>query len=65
MTAACDLRKEGHEVEVLKLHELGGVLRYGIPPFRLPRTVLDREIENLKAMGVKFHTNVIVVNQLL
>ena len=61
MTAACDLRKEGHEVEVFEaLHELGGVLRYGIPPFRLPRTVLDREIENLKAMGVKFHTNVIV-----
>ncbi len=61
MTAACDLRKEGHEVEVFEaLHELGGVLRYGIPPFRLPRGVLDREIKNLKDMGVKFHTNVIV-----
>ena len=61
MTAACDLRKEGHDVEVFEaLHELGGVLRYGIPPFRLPRVVLDREIENLKSMGVKFHTNVIV-----
>ncbi len=61
MTAACDLRKEGHDVTVFEaLHELGGVLRYGIPPFRLPRTVLDREIENLKAMGVKFITNVIV-----
>ncbi len=61
MTAACDLRKAGHDVEVFEaLHELGGVLRYGIPPFRLPRVVLDREIENLKAMGVKFHTNVVV-----
>ena len=42
------------------MHELGGVLRYGIPPFRLPRNVLDREIESLKAMGVKFFKNVIV-----
>lgn len=61
MTAACDLRKEGHDVEIFEaLHEFGGVLRYGIPPFRLPRTVLDREITNLKNMGVKFHKNVIV-----
>jgi glutamate synthase (NADPH/NADH) small chain len=61
MTAACDLRKEGHDVVVFEaLHELGGVLRYGIPPFRLPRTFLDREIKNLKNMGVKFYTNVIV-----
>ena len=61
MTAACDLRKAGHEVEVFEaLHKLGGVLRYGIPPFRLPRKFLDREIENLKSLGVKFHTNVIV-----
>lgn len=61
LTASCDLRKAGHEVEVFEaLHELGGVLRYGIPPFRLPRKFLDREIENLKNMGVKFHTNVIV-----
>ncbi len=61
MTAACDLRKAGHKVEVFEaLHELGGVLRYGIPPFRLPRIVLDREITNLENMGVKFHKNVIV-----
>lgn len=61
MTAACDLRKAGHEVVVFEaLHKLGGVLRYGIPPFRLPRVVLDREIENLQNMGVKFHKNVIV-----
>lgn len=61
ITAAADLRKAGHEVVVFEaLHKLGGVLRYGIPPFRLPRVILDREIENLKEMGVEFHTNVIV-----
>ena len=70
ITAAADLRKAGHEVVVFEaLHKLGGVLRYGIPPFRLPRTVLDREIETLKSIGVKFETNVIVgksitINQL-
>ncbi|MBR1424977.1 NADPH-dependent glutamate synthase [bacterium] len=61
ITAAADLRKAGHEVVVFEaLHKLGGVLRYGIPPFRLPRTFLDREISNLKEMGVKFLTNVII-----
>lgn len=61
ITAAADLRKAGHEVVVFEaLHKLGGVLRYGIPPFRLPRKFLDREISNLKDMGVEFKTNVIV-----
>ena len=61
MSAAADLRAAGFEVSIFEaLHEFGGVLRYGIPPFRLPRTVLDREIESLKAMGVKFFKNVIV-----
>ena len=61
ITAASDLRKAGHDVTVFEaLHEYGGVLRYGIPPFRLPRTVLDRELNNLKKMGVKFEKNVIV-----
>ena len=61
ITAASDLRKAGHEVTIFEaLHEFGGVLRYGIPPFRLPRTVLDREINNLREMGVKFEKNVIV-----
>lgn len=61
ITAAGDLRKAGHEVVVFEaLHKLGGVLRYGIPPFRLPRKFLDREINTLKEIGVKFHTNVIV-----
>ena len=61
ITAASDLRKAGHEVVVFEaLHKFGGVLRYGIPPFRLPRVVLDREIDSLKAMGVEFKKNVIV-----
>ena len=61
ITAASDLRNAGHEVVVFEaLHKLGGVLRYGIPPFRLPRTVLDKEINNLKNMGVEFKKNVIV-----
>lgn len=61
ITAAADLKKAGHQVVVFEaLHKLGGVLRYGIPPFRLPRTFLDREINNLKNMGVEFKTNVII-----
>lgn len=61
MTAASDLRKAGHDVTIFEaLHEFGGVLRYGIPPFRLPRTVLDREIKALKEIGVKFEKNVVV-----
>ena len=61
ITAAADLRKAGHDVTIFEaLHKFGGVLRYGIPPFRLPRMVLDREIKNLQEMGVKFEKNVIV-----
>ena len=61
MSAAADLRNAGFEVSIFEaLHEFGGVLRYGIPPFRLPRTVLDREIKALMEMGVKFFKNVIV-----
>ena len=48
-TAAADLRKSGHDVTVFEaLHKFGGVLRYGIPPFRLPRKFLDRELNSLK-----------------
>lgn len=61
LTAASDLRKAGHEVTIFEaLHKFGGVLRYGIPPFRLPRKVLDREISNLQEMGVKFEKNIVV-----
>ena len=65
ITAAADLRKAGHEVTIFEaLHEFGGVLRYGIPPFRLPRKFLDRELNNLKDMGVKFEKNVIVFDDI-
>jgi len=61
LSCAGDLVQRGHEVRVFEaLHELGGVLAYGIPEFRLPRTVLNQEIENLRAMGVEFETNVVV-----
>lgn len=61
ISCASDLRKAGHDVVVFEaLHEFGGVLRYGIPPFRLPRKVLDIELENLRKMGVKFVKNVVI-----
>ncbi len=61
ITAAADLAMAGHDVTVFEaLHALGGVLRYGIPEFRLPRTALDREIESCKSLGVEFKTNYIV-----
>ena len=61
MSAAADLRNAGFDVSIFEaLHEYGGVLRYGIPPFRLPRNVLDREIKSLMDMGVKLYKNVIV-----
>ncbi|MDD3420528.1 MAG: NADPH-dependent glutamate synthase [Candidatus Gastranaerophilales bacterium] len=61
ITAAADLAKAGHKVTVFEaLHKLGGVLRYGIPEFRLPRTVLDRELDTLEKFGVEFKKNVII-----
>lgn len=61
LSAAADLVKAGHKVTVFEaLHALGGVLRYGIPEFRLPRTALNREIESLKQLGVEFKANVII-----
>ena len=58
---AADCRREGHEAHVFEaLHKLGGVLRYGIPEFRLPKSVVDDQIETLKKMGVHFHTDYIV-----
>lgn len=51
----------GHDVTVFEaLHEIGGVLKYGIPEFRLPNPVVDREIEALKQLGVEFVTDVVV-----
>jgi glutamate synthase (NADPH) small chain len=61
LTAAGDLVQKGHEVTVLEaLHEIGGVLVYGIPEFRLPKTIVRREVDNLRRMGVRFETNVVV-----
>jgi glutamate synthase (NADPH/NADH) small chain len=61
LSCAGDLVQRGHEVRVFEaLHDLGGVLAYGIPEFRLPRTILKQEIENMKKMGVEFETDVVV-----
>ncbi|MCF6169438.1 MAG: NADPH-dependent glutamate synthase [Bacteroidales bacterium] len=61
LAAAGDLAKFGYDVTVFEaLHEIGGVLKYGIPEFRLPNEVVDVEIESLRKMGVKFRTNFIV-----
>ncbi len=61
LAAAGDLAKFGYDVTVFEaLHEIGGVLKYGIPEFRLPNEIVDVEIDNLRKMGVKFRTNFIV-----
>ncbi len=62
LTCAGDLAKMGYDVTIFEaLHEAGGVLVYGIPEFRLPKTkVVAKEIENVKALGVKIETNVII-----
>lgn len=58
---AGDMAKYGYEVVVFEaLHEIGGVLKYGIPEFRLPNSVVDREIEGLRRLGVKFQCDTIV-----
>ncbi len=61
LSFAGDMVKKGYDVYVFEaLHEIGGVLKYGIPEFRLPNAIVDVEIENLKKMGVHFQTDVIV-----
>ena len=61
IAAAAELARAGHDVTVLEaLHAFGGVLRYGIPSFRLPREIIDHEIETVKSMGVKFVSDVLV-----
>ena len=61
LSFAGDMAKQGFEVHVFEaLHEIGGVLKYGIPEFRLPNRIVDVEIDNLKKMGVHFHTDCIV-----
>ncbi|MFB6291737.1 MAG: NADPH-dependent glutamate synthase [Candidatus Bipolaricaulia bacterium] len=61
LTAASDLRKLGYEVTVFEqFHQPGGVLVYGIPEFRLPNEVVNREVNNLKDLGVRIETNTVV-----
>lgn len=61
LTCAGDLARLGYDVTVYEaLHLAGGVLVYGIPEFRLPKAIVQKEIENLKAMGVKINTNMVI-----
>ena len=61
LTFAGDAAKYGYEVHVFEaLHEIGGVLKYGIPEFRLPNRIVDIEIDGLRALGVQFHTDTII-----
>ncbi len=61
ITAAADLRRAGHDVTVFEaFHKPGGVLVYGIPEFRLPKAIVQNEIDGLKKMGVKIETNFVV-----
>ena len=61
LTCAGDLAKMGYDVTVFEaLHVAGGVLVYGIPEFRLPKAIVRKEVENLKALGVKVETNMVI-----
>ncbi len=61
LACATDLAKAGHRVTVFEaLHELGGVLVYGIPEFRLPKEIVRAEIDGLRQMGVEFVTNAVI-----
>jgi glutamate synthase (NADPH/NADH) small chain len=61
LTAAGELARKGHRVAIFEaLHDTGGVLRYGIPEFRLPNNIIDREISRLLDMGVVIECNVII-----
>ena len=61
LACAGDLINKGYDVTVFEaLHKTGGVLVYGIPEFRLPKTIVQREIDTLKAMGVEVMTNMVI-----
>ena len=61
LTVAGDLAKKGYEVTVFEaLHLAGGVLVYGIPEFRLPKAIVQKEVDGLKALGVKVETNMVI-----
>ena len=61
LSCAADLARAGHEVTVFEaLHELGGVLVYGIPEFRLPKDIVKAEVDELAKLGVQFETNAVI-----
>jgi len=61
LTCAGDLARLGYEVTVFEaFHVAGGVLVYGIPEFRLPKAIVQKEVDNLKALGVKIETNMVI-----
>ena len=61
LTCAGDLARQGYEVTVFEaLHTAGGVLVYGIPEFRLPKRIVQTEVDNLRKLGVRIETNVII-----
>ncbi|MDF9823728.1 glutamate synthase (NADPH/NADH) small chain [Breznakia sp. PF5-3] len=61
LTCAGDLAKKGYDVTIFEaLHEAGGVLVYGIPEFRLPKAIVKKEIDALKALGVKIETDMVI-----
>lgn len=61
LTVAGDMRKLGHDVTILEaLHKPGGVLMYGIPEFRLPKAIVEREVNFIRSMGVKLELNYVV-----
>jgi glutamate synthase (NADPH/NADH) small chain len=61
LSAAASMRRYGYTVDVFEaLHDFGGVLKYGIPDFRLPKDIVTTEINRLKSLGVSFHKNIII-----
>jgi len=61
LAASAELAQFGYKVDVFEsLHKLGGVLAYGIPAFRLPREIVNAEIDRIKKLGVNFHTNIVI-----
>ncbi len=61
LTCAGDLAKKGYDVTIFEaLHTAGGVLVYGIPEFRLPKAIVQKEVDSLKALGVKLETNTVI-----
>ena len=61
LTCAADLAKLGYEVTIFEaFHKAGGVLVYGIPEFRLPKAIVQKEVDNLEALGVKIETSMVV-----